>query len=65
MQKCVLGELQFDPMPDLVLTDKVDTEVGVLTVNCEPRRNTGLVKIALPASKADKDTSEDTAAPLE
>lgn len=53
-------------MPDLVLTDKVDIgEVDVLSVNREPRRNTGLVKVALPARKADKDTLEDTVAPLE
>lgn len=53
-------------MPDLVLTDKVDKgEADVFSDNREPRRNTGLVKVALPASKADKDTSEDTAAPLE
>lgn len=52
-------------MPDLVLTDKVDIGdiVDVLSGSCEPRRNTCLVKVALPASKAVKDTSEGTAAP--
>lgn len=53
-------------MSDLVLTDKVDTgELDVLHVSHEPRRNTGLVKLVLPASKAVKGTSEDTAGPLE
>lgn len=47
-------------------SNKVDTgEVGVLNVSCEPRRNMDLVKVALPASKAGKDTSEDTPVPLE
>lgn len=53
-------------MPDLVLTEKADIgEVDVLSVSCGPRRNTGLVEVALSVSKVDKDTSERISSPLE